>query len=107
MRKRRRKRRKRRTQSPSPLKGLMPGVRMKGGVRFDPALDGYVAIVHTWDNVQCHGEPEEWRSPETSPTEDAAMQHYKTAIRPALEQMMADVASGQSDSTLIHRKLEE
>jgi len=89
------------------LDGPTPGMRMKGGVRFDPAVNGFVAIVHIWDNVYCRGEPEEWRYPEVFPTEDAAMQYYKTSIRPALEQMMAETANEQSGRRFIHRKLEE
>ena len=80
---------------------------MKGGVRFDPTVNGFVAIVHTWDNVHCYGEPEEWRSSEVFSTEEAAMQYYKTSIRPSLERMMAKMAKGQSGSTFTHRKLEE
>ncbi len=30
----------------SPLNGLTPGIRMKGGVRFDPESHGFIAIVH-------------------------------------------------------------
>ena len=36
------------------LSGLTPGMRMKGGVRYDPAVHGFVAIIHSWDNVACH-----------------------------------------------------
>jgi len=82
-------------------------MRMKGGIRFDPTVNGFVAIVHIWDNVYCHGEPEEWRYPKVFPTEEAAMQYYKASIRPALEQMMAEKANGQSGQTFIHRRLEE
>ncbi len=99
--------RKRKARKSSPPKGLTPGIRMKGGVRFDPTVNGFVAIVHTWDNMHCHGEPEEWRSPEVFSTEEAAMQYYKTSIRPSLERMMAKIAKGQSSKTFIHRKLEE
>jgi hypothetical protein len=71
------------------LTRLKPGLRMKGGVRYDPAINGFWAIVHSWDNVLCVGEPQEWRSPQIFPTEDAAMQHYKTTIRPDLERLTA------------------
>ncbi len=37
------------------------GVRMKGGVAYDSIEEGFVAIVHSWDNVECFGEPfEPW-----------------------------------------------
>jgi hypothetical protein len=78
---------------------------MKGGVRANPAGDGFIAIVHTWDNIECRGEPNEWRSPEVFPTEEAAMQYYKTSIRPALEQLMVE-ASKMPRTKAIHRKLE-
>jgi len=98
---------KRKVKKSSQPKGLTPGMRMKGGIRFDPAVNGFVAIVHIWDNVHCLGTPEEWRSPEVFSTEEAAMQHYKTYIRPSLEQMMAEMADGQPKGKFIHRKLEE
>ena len=89
----------------SALQGLRPGMRMKGGVRFDPEALGFLVIVHTWDNAAGHGEPTEWRTPEVFPTEEAAMQCYKESIRPALSVLMAQ-ASGQADATVVHRKLE-
>lgn len=82
-------------------------MRMKGGVLFDSTVNGFVAIVHIWDNAHCRGEPEELRSPEIFPTEGAAMQYYKTAIRPAMKRMMAETANGRSDRMFIHRELEE
>ncbi len=87
------------------LPGLKPGLRMKGGVRYDPTINGFVAIVHTWDNILCIGEPEEWRSSEIFSTEDSAMRYYKTTIRPALEQMTAQMA--KSNTNVIRRKIEE
>jgi hypothetical protein len=101
------RKRKRKARKSSPPKGLTPGIRMKGGVRFDPMVDGFVAIVHTWDNVHCHGEPEEWRSPQVFSTEEAAMQYYKTSIGPSLTRMMKKMAKKQSGTTFIQRKLEE
>ncbi|MDH4137940.1 MAG: hypothetical protein OEW09_14660 [Anaerolineae bacterium] len=98
---------KRKAKKSSQLKGLTPGIRMKGGVRFDPTVNGFTAIVHFWDNVYCHGEPDEWRSPEVFSTEDAAMQYYKTSIRPALEQMMTEMAKEQPGAKFLRRKLEQ
>ena len=31
---------------------LKAGIRMKGGTSFDPILNAYHAIVHSWDNVE-------------------------------------------------------
>jgi hypothetical protein len=87
------------------LSGLQPGIRMKGGVQYDPSLNGFVVIVHSWDNVLCTGEPEEWRTTQIFPTEDAALQYYKTNIRPELEQMTSQM--GKSGTKILHRKLEE
>jgi len=101
------RKRKREAKKSSQLKGLTPGIRMKGGVRFDPTANGFVAIVHIWDNVHCRGAPEEWRSPEIFSKEEAAMQYYKTSIRPSLKRMMAEMANGHPGRTFIHRKLEE
>ena len=99
-----RKKRKDRTSSP---KGLTPGIRMKGGVRFDPTADGFIAIVHTWDNVFCNGEPEEWCAPQVFQTEDAAMQYYKRSIRPTLEKMMSEIHASKESSKVVYRKLEQ
>jgi hypothetical protein len=91
----------------SPLKGLTPGMRMKGGVRFDPAVNGFVAIIHIWDNVYAHGEPEEWRATQVFATEEEALAYYKTEIRPALERLMADMTREKSGGKIVRRKLEE
>ena len=81
-------------------------MRMKGGVAFDPIANAYRAIVHSWDNAQCVGEPEEWQSAETFPSEDAAMDFYKANIRPGLERLMAEASRKSSGFGFIHRKLE-
>ena len=94
---------KRKVKSPSRPEGLTPGIRMKGGVRFDQ-VNGFIAIVHIWDNAHCLGEPEEWRSPQVFSTENAAMKYYKTSIRPALKKMMAEAR--RSGIKSIHRELE-
>lgn len=90
----------------SHLHGLTAGIRMKGGVCFDEQADVYVPIVHTWDNVHCHGEPTEWRSPKVFATEEEAMKYYKLYIRPDLQRMISKIENGLSDATLVHRKLE-
>ena len=86
--------------------GLTAAIRMKGGVSFDPAADAYRAIVHSWDNAECVGEPLEWQSVETFATEDAAMTFYKTSIRPGLERLMAEASRKAKDGTFMHRRLE-
>ncbi len=80
-------------------------MRMKGGVRFDPNVEGFIVTVHTWKNVAGHGDPTEWRASEVFPSEEAAMRYYKTSIRSALARLMAH-ASRQVDATFVHRKLE-
>lgn len=87
------------------LPGLMPAIRMKGGVRYDPSINGFVAIVHSWDNALCIGEPQEWRTSQVFPTEEAALQYYKTNIRPEMEKLMSQ--AGKSGVMAIHRKLEQ
>ena len=87
--------------------GLKAAVRMKGGVSLDPSVNAYRAIVHSWDNAECVGEPEEWRSQETFTTDDAAMQFYKTNIRPGLERLMAEASNNVRDGVFMHRRLEE
>lgn len=88
------------------VEGLTAGMRMKGGVRFDEQVDGYVPIVHTWDNVECNGEPTEWRSDRVFATEEEAMVYYKLYIRPDLQRMMSKLENELSDGTFIHRRLE-
>ena len=81
-------------------------MRMKGGIRSNPTGDGFIAIVHIWDNVECRGEPEEWRSTEVFATEEEAMQYYKTGIRPELRRMMAKMANEKPGTKFVHRELE-
>jgi hypothetical protein len=88
------------------LAGLTAGIRMKGGVRFENELNGYIAIVHTWENVKCDGEPTEWCSPKVFPTEEEAMRYYKSYIRPELQRMMSKIQNELSEGTFIHRELE-
>src|SRR5438552_16128252 len=94
------------TPSPSPLKGFIPAVRMKGGIRSNPTGDGFIAIIHKWDNVECRGEPAEWRHPQVFPTEEGAMQYYKTSIRPALERFTTELATQTSGAKAFLRRLE-
>jgi len=86
--------------------GLTAAIRMKGGVSFDPASKAYHAIVHSWDNAECIGEPQEWQSAETFGSEDAAMTFYKSSIRPGLERLMAEESRKVKDGTFMHRRLE-
>jgi hypothetical protein len=87
------------------IAGLTAAIRMKGGVAFDPDVNAYHAIVHSWDNVECIGEPQEWQTAETFESEDAAMTFYKSSIRPQLERLMAE-ASRSAKGTYLHRRLE-
>ena len=79
---------------------------MKGGVSFDAAVNAYRAIVHSWDNAECIGEPQEWQSAETFASEDGAMSFYKTSIRPELERLMAEASRKVKEGTFMHRRLE-
>ena len=87
--------------------GLKPAIRMKGGIMYDPVARGYVAIVHSWDNEQCRGEPEEWRDPKVFTSEDEAMHYYKSTIRPSLEKLMNQFKKSRRGVSGFHRKLEE
>ena len=64
---------------------------MKGGVAYAPDKNGFVATVHSWDNAECAGDPNEWLSNDVFPTEDTAMEYYKTYVRPKLENMMKTI----------------
>ena len=93
--------------TPETPAGLEPGIRMKGGTSFDPVVNAYRAIVHTWDNVECIGEPKEWRSHEVFDTEDQAMDFYKANIRPGLEKLLREATRDQKGVTLSLNHLEE
>ena len=86
--------------------GLTAAIRMKGGVSYDPATNAYRAIVHSWDNAECIGEPQKWQSAENFESEDAAMTFYKSNIRPGLEHLMAEASRKVKDGTFMHRRLE-
>lgn len=88
------------------LAGLTPGLRMKGGVAYAPDVQGFIVIVHIWDNIACEGEPDEWRGQDVFPTEDEAMQYYTTVIRPALERMMKDMEQQHAGMFSRHQRLE-
>jgi hypothetical protein len=85
---------------------LPSGIRMKGGVAFNPDSNGFVAIVHSWDNVDCLGEPSEWISSKVFPTENAAMRYYKKAVRPALKKAMRKASRMSGIDSVEHRELE-
>ncbi len=82
------------------------GLRMKGGVLYDPEVGGFVVIVHMWDNVECRGEPQEYRYEEVFAREEEALQYYKTKIGPALKRFMEENAAKKKGATFIHRQLE-
>ncbi len=73
---------------------------------LDPAANAYGAIVHACDNSECIGEPQEWQTPETFESEEAAMTFYKTSIRPRLERLMAEASREVKDGTFLQRRLE-
>ena len=93
----------RRRRKLSQLQGLKPAIRMKGGVRYDFSAKGFIAIVHSWDNERCVGEPQEWRSPQVFPTEEIAMEYYKNRIRPELEQMSSKMAKSKNIEVSLNR----
>ena len=75
----------------SALQGLIPGIRMKGGVCFDEDLNAFFPIVHVWQNVYCVGDAEEWRASKGFRTEEQAMNYYKTYIRPELQRLTSEI----------------
>ena len=85
---------------------LPHGIRMKGGVAAAPDSGGFVAIVHSWDNEDCLGEPAEWVSSKVFPTESAAMRYYKKAVRPAIKEAMRKAARMKGVVSVQHRELE-
>jgi hypothetical protein len=88
------------------LEGLPHGMRVKGGIRYDPEAGGFIVIVHVWDNVECIGEPQEWRYPEVYQDEEEAMRYYKMHIGPGLKRVMEENVENSKNAAFIHRKLE-
>jgi hypothetical protein len=85
-----------------------PSMRVKGGVRYDDNSQGYIAIVHVWDNAACLGSPKEMKHPQVFNTEEAAMHFYKTTIRPTLHKLNSDTDPDHSGLIeVLHTKLEE
>ena len=78
---------------------------MKGGVAYDSVACGFRAIVHTWDNVNCEGAPDEWTSKEIFVTEAEAMAHYRSEIQPGIKQIMSELANKSNNSIFMHREL--
>lgn len=68
--------------------------------------NAYRAIVHSWDNSECVGDPQEWQTAETFDSEDRAMTSYRTKIRPRLERLMAEACRKVKEGTFIGRRLE-
>jgi hypothetical protein len=64
------------------------------------------SFIRSWDNAQCIGESQEWQSAETFTSEDAAMNHYRTSIRPGLKRVMAQAVREVKNGTMMHRRLE-
>ena len=89
-----------------PPVGLGGALRMKGGVAFDSSASAYRAIVHSWDNAECIGEPQQWQSAQTFSSEEAAMTFYTACIRPGLTRLMAEAAKEAKGGIFLHRRLE-
>ncbi len=90
-----------------PKHSAMPyGIRMKGGVRYDPESGGFLVIVHSWDNIECRGEPQEYRYDEVFAREEDALHYYKTKVGPELKRFMEQNAAQQKGMAFIHRQLE-
>ena len=85
---------------------LPNALRMKGGVRHDPAAGGFVVIVHMWDNIECRGEPREYRYGKVFAREDEALRYYKTKVGPPLMRFMEERMNKNKSATFIRRELE-
>jgi len=90
----------------SNFEGLPYGLRVKGGVGYDPGAGGFVVIVHIWDNIECRGEPKEWSYPQVYQSEDEAMHDYKTFIRPRLKRILEKKVEKSKAGVFIHHQLE-
>jgi hypothetical protein len=64
-----------------------PGARMKGGTRYAPELEGWIAMLHIWPNTTGEGEPTEYTDGKVFPTEMMALGHYHKTVRPALQEI--------------------
>ena len=82
---------------------LKPAFRMKGGIAFDFKANAFRAIVHTWNNLDCEGEPDEWQSEQVFKSEDDAMYFNKVNIRPELERLQRETAQRKDIDVAIQR----
>lgn len=81
------------------------GVRVKGGVIWDPALKKWQAIVSVWDNMDCVGHPHDFVSGEFD-TEGEAMTHYRETALPGIMRVLNDAAK-KGDSKVLHTAIDE
>lgn len=88
------------------LPGLNAAIRMQGGIVFDTDTKAFRAVVHSWNNSECFGKQQEWLSTEIFPTDDEAMNFYKTKLRPGLERLMAEASRKSTEIVVTHCRLE-
>ena len=88
------------------LPGLNAAIRMKGGIVFDTDTKSFRAVVHSWNNSECIGKPQEWLSSEIFSTDDEAMNFYKMHLRPGLERLMAEASRKSKEIVVSQHRLE-
>lgn len=77
------------------------GIRFKGGVKHDNGQ--WYALIHSWDNLECHGEPTEFLHPKSFDNELDALAHYITVVQPIIKEMLET----HTDKEVTHEKINE
>ncbi len=88
------------------MSGFQPGLRFKGGIKYDNKKKGFVVIVHSWNNVNCIGNPTEYALPQVFQEEEVAMDYYKNNVRPFLSDMLDQIQKQDKNIKVKKTKLE-
>lgn len=83
-----------------------PGVRYKGGIKYDSNKKAFLVIIHSWDNTDCRGKPTEFALPHQFKEEEEAMDHYKNHVRPILLDLIEYILKLNKNTKIKRTKLE-
>lgn len=85
------------------------GNRLRGGTRYVAEEGKFVCVISLWNTPEGLGEPDsEWYTDERFDTEEEAMRHYKSVVRPMMMDIQATLGVTAPPGTqLWHQKLEE
>ena len=88
------------------MSDFKPGILFKGGIRYEPKKNGFLVIVHSWNNVDCIGYPTEYALPYVFQAEEEAMLYYKEHVRPFLTDLLNKIQKQGKGIEVKRTKLE-